>query len=141
MKIVVAVDGSDVAHRAVEWTALHAKASGASVIAVHVVEEPYIATTPLSVARMPPLPDEVRDELSHALQHTWCHPLEQAGVEFETVLLDGAVSASIIKLVDDRDADLVVVGRRGRGGFSELLLGSVSHQLSHHLTKPVVIVP
>ena len=38
-------------------------------------------------------------------------------------------------------ADLVVTGKRGRGGFAELILGSTSHVLSHHLDRPLVIVP
>jgi nucleotide-binding universal stress UspA family protein len=47
----------------------------------------------------------------------------------------------IMKVAADVEADLVVVGRRGHGGFSELLLGSVPHALSHHCDVPVVIVP
>jgi nucleotide-binding universal stress UspA family protein len=56
-------------------------------------------------------------------------------------MVDGPPSAAIIKVAADEQADLVVVGRRGRGGFSELLLGSVSHQLAHHVGRPLVIVP
>jgi nucleotide-binding universal stress UspA family protein len=40
-----------------------------------------------------------------------------------------------------QDADLVVVGSRGVGGFTSLLLGSISNQVAHHAACPVVIVP
>jgi len=42
---------------------------------------------------------------------------------------------------NSEDADLIVVGSRGLGGFRELLLGSVSHQLTQHAGRPIVIVP
>jgi nucleotide-binding universal stress UspA family protein len=40
-----------------------------------------------------------------------------------------------------RDADMLVVGSRGSGGFARLLMGSVSSQVTHHATCPVVIIP
>ena len=40
-----------------------------------------------------------------------------------------------------RDADMLVVGSRGSGGFARLLMGSVSSQVTHHAACPVVIIP
>jgi nucleotide-binding universal stress UspA family protein len=65
----------------------------------------------------------------------------KASIPFRTVVLDGTPASAIIALADKEEADLVVTGRRGRGGFAELLLGSTSHQLSLHLNRPLVIVP
>jgi nucleotide-binding universal stress UspA family protein len=47
----------------------------------------------------------------------------------------------LIEIARTEGAELVVTGRRGRGGFAELLLGSTSHQLTHHVDRPLVIVP
>jgi len=57
----------------------------------------------------------------------------------DRVLAYGRPTPSILERSDG--ADLVVVGSRGRGGFSGLLLGSVSQQVAHHATCPVVVIP
>ena len=51
----------------------------------------------------------------------------------------GDVTEELVKA--SRDADLLVLGSRGSGGFAKLLMGSVSSQVTHHAACPVVIVP
>jgi nucleotide-binding universal stress UspA family protein len=52
---------------------------------------------------------------------------------------EGAPAQALIDA--SRDADLVVVGARGSGGFAALMLGSVSTQVAHHSACPVAIIP
>jgi nucleotide-binding universal stress UspA family protein len=55
--------------------------------------------------------------------------------------LAGNPAASLLAAADEIEADLVVVGRRGAGGFGALRLGSVAHQIAEHTTRPVAVVP
>jgi nucleotide-binding universal stress UspA family protein len=63
-----------------------------------------------------------------------------AGVEVERVVIDDRHPAEAL-VEASSDADLLVVGSRGRGGFKQLLLGSVSHAVVLHAVCPVVVVP
>lgn len=63
---------------------------------------------------------------------------EDSGVHIERRVVEGAPGAVLVE--ESRDADLLVVGSRGHGGFAGLLLGSVSQQCAHHAECPVVIV-
>jgi nucleotide-binding universal stress UspA family protein len=53
---------------------------------------------------------------------------------------DGRAGSVIDEVADRENADIVVVGRRGRGGVKELLLGSVSHALVLHSKRPVLVI-
>lgn len=140
-KIVVGVDGSESATRAVEWCAQHAPALDAEVVAVHAVEEPVYPVPTLAYVAVPPLSDEARAELLRLLDEEWCAPLRDGSVRYRALLVDGPPATALVQVADDEDADLVVTGRRGRGGFAELVLGSTSHHLVHHAGRPLVIVP
>lgn len=143
-KIVVGVDGSEPSRRAVEWCATYAKALGAEVVAVHAVDIPVVVAPsaamvfPIHVA-VPSAED--RENLREIATREWCAPLEQATIPFRVVVADGDPPLVLMLTANEENADLVVTGKRGRGGFAALILGSTSHVLSHHLNRPLVIVP
>jgi nucleotide-binding universal stress UspA family protein len=139
--IVVGLDGSAGSAAAARWCAETAPLLDADVIAVYAL--------PLSVGVFPPtvpivVPVEYDEETRRALAdelEKWCEPLRSAGVEVRSTLVDGEPSEALMRVADDVDAALIVTGRRGRGGFAELLLGSVPHRLTHHARRPVLVVP
>ena len=140
MKMLVGVDGSESSQHAVAWCALHAAALGASVIAVHALEVPVYAFLPDAYAS-PAYADVDRESSREVLREQWCKPLTDAKVPFEAKIVDGYPADVISEAARREHADLVVIGRRGLGGFKEMMLGSTSHHLAHHLDRPLVIVP
>ena len=142
--IVVAMDESEHAARAMKWCAHEAVAVGADVVVVHALDVTFIFGfgSPLALAPPPPPYTASRiEEIRDVIATDWCKPLADAGVSFRVVVVEGRPAELVRETARKADADLVVCGRRGRGGVAEFLLGSVSHDLSHHLDVPLVIVP
>jgi nucleotide-binding universal stress UspA family protein len=134
--IVVGVDGSDGSRHALAWALDEARLRGVAVHAVHVWSYPSIGAAPLA----PPLIDfeQLETEAQTMLDDVMAHADAREVVVHKHVY-EGYPSRCLLEVAGD--ADLVVVGTRGRGGFAGLLLGSVSQQVAHHATCPVVVVP
>jgi nucleotide-binding universal stress UspA family protein len=139
--VVVGIDGSEPSLRAVEWTAHYAAATRAHVVAAHAIEYPVLLPIMGAYYSSPILTPEHHDSMIDVCQRDYCKPLADAGVEFEVMVEEGYPAASIMKIAKTRSASLVVVGRRGRGGFAEMLLGSTSTQVAQRSAVPVVVVP
>ena len=141
MKIVVGVDGSEPAKRALDWCATFAGRLDAEVVAVHAIDLPVIVAPMTTYVPIQQFTEVNREELREVVTREWCAPLSNASIPFRVVLKEGDPALAIIETARDEHADLVVTGRRGRGGFAELVLGSTSYALIHHLNGPLVIVP
>lgn len=134
--VVVGVDGSPSSQAAVEWAADDAVRRGCALRIVHVCE-PWIYDIPLQT------PPGFRDSM-----HEYCQGVLEAaaalarervpGIEGDTVLETGR-PVEILRH-EAEDAEQVVLGSRGRGGFTGLLLGSISLALAGHVAVPVVVV-
>ncbi len=139
-KIVLGIDGSDAAARGIAWCARYAPRLDAEVVVVHAVELPVYGALAVGYIPVPMPTDDDRAKL-RAVVTEWCEPLEAATVPFRVEVVDGSAARAIMQVATREDAELVVTGRRGRGEIAELVLGSTSHQLSHILDRPLVIVP
>ena len=137
-RIVVGVDGSDNARAALAWAVDEARVRGASVDAVLVWNQPaYGDIYGMSVPSPgPEVEESFRSELASLVDQCDTEGITRPVGQ---LLREGSAAGQL--LVEAENADLLVVGSRGHGGFVGLLLGSVSHQVVNHAPCPVVIVP
>lgn len=137
--VIVGVDGSPQSNTAIGVAFEAASFLSAPLVAIHAWSLPSI-TAPGATAV--PEPDDLREVRDAEIRLS-----AEAMAGFTDTYPDVRVSQQVIGgepervLVDaSHGARLVVVGSRGRGGFSGLLLGSVSHALLHHSEAPVAVV-
>lgn len=156
-RIIVGVDGSPTAEKALRWALAEAQIRpAATVTVVHAYESPDVrnyaiyadAFVDAGVVRQRgdverARRDEDETHIRQAAEQLLERLLDQvdaAAAGVEIVPLTGANDPATTLIDMSRDADLIVVGSRGRGGFRGLLLGSVSQQCLHHARCPVVVV-
>jgi len=137
-RIVVGVDGSPISKVALRWAVDQARLTGATVDAVIAWQIPDSMTGNAWAALLVEEPGFgvlAEKELTEAIR-------EVAGpdpdVTINPVVVQGWPAEVLLEASEG--ADLLVVGSRGRGGFTSALLGSVSQNLAHHATCPVLII-
>ena len=81
-----------------------------------------------------------QNERSQVLLQPYLQAAQQAGLVVDTEVKMGDVGTIVCQIAKDWSADLIVIGRRGRSGLSEVLLGSVSNYVLHHAACSVLIV-
>ncbi|MET7543800.1 universal stress protein [Streptomyces sp. NPDC005507] len=138
-RIVVGVDGSESSKQALRWAVRQAQLTGGVVEAVTAWDLPQfhgaLGWLPPANSDEAALESRARRELAEAVEETVGSqpPVEvRAEVRYGTaagVLLDAA-----------RGASMLVVGSRGRGGFSGLLLGSVAQHCTQQAACPVLVI-
>jgi nucleotide-binding universal stress UspA family protein len=139
--IIVGIDGSARSHKALEW-AVHEAGIRNAPLTVLTVQQAVAGFFSTSVA-YPGDHDLTELARKAALAETE-EVLDQVGddsqptsVAIRAVL--GVPAEEILKAT--ADADMIVVGSRGAGGFKKLLLGSVSSYVVHHGHCPVIVIP
>jgi nucleotide-binding universal stress UspA family protein len=134
-RIVVGVDGSAPSQAALAWAVKQAALTGAVVDAVIAWEVPanysFLVQVPVDINYAEIAAQVVTDAIAEV-----SGPGEQ--VKIRSMPTEG--SPARVLLDASKGAELLVVGFRGHGGFTEALLGSVSQHCVHHATCPVVVI-
>jgi nucleotide-binding universal stress UspA family protein len=139
-RIVVGADGSPGAQRAIDWAVDEARRRASTLALVHAWQQPIYAGDPMAAAAL------ASSDLQHEAEVAAGRVLDAAiaalpdDVSYERVLVQGSAADALIDAAR-KDGELLVVGTRGHGGVTSLLLGSVSQACVHHAPCPVVIVP
>jgi nucleotide-binding universal stress UspA family protein len=139
-RIVVGADGSTASLRAISWAARRAAEIGGEVVAVHAIQPFWMIDGIANSEDMAAAYKGWQDDMARVLEEQWCAALRSAGVPYRSLSVEGG-PAALLGVANREQAELVVVGRSGRSGLSELLLGSFSHHVVHHSSVPVVVIP
>ncbi len=135
--IIVGVDGSPESNNALRWAVEEAKLRGVRLKAVHCWLYPIAIGIDVYTL---PSKDGMAKSAASALDVAVDLALEGfAGAPpIERIVVNGSAGHVLVNMSDD--AELVVVGTRGRGGFTGLLLGSAANQVAHHAKCPAVLI-
>lgn len=138
-EIVVGVDGSDANRPAVQWSVDEARTRGCVLLAVHAWHMPAMAYS--APGYLPISSDWMAEEATRLVEASLSGLPGSDGPQIERRVVEGSAYDTLEDFARQTDVSLVVVGSRGHGAVASLFLGSVSHSLSHHCPKPLVIVP
>ncbi len=139
--IIVAIDGSEHASRAVDKAREIGQAFDSKIILVYVAEGLHFydietgAMVKLSLEKI-----ETQRQHGETLLQRTKDSLREFGDRVETVLLEGNPPDQLIHYIEKNDADLVIVGSHGVKGFKKYMLGSVVSKIVHHVDRSILIV-
>jgi len=139
-RILIATDGSDRSRKAATEGVELAKALGAGVIALNVVNEVVVAS---AVRQLGSDKKEVEGKLKNAGQKAIDEIKKMgdaAGIKVESILKIGVPANTVIDVAGAEKADLIIMGSHGESGVSKLLIGSVVQKVLYWATIPVLVV-
>ena len=140
--IVVGVDGSDHSRRALIWSMRQAAQQQVPLTVLAVRPDPVRPVTGVywGVHAYPEdthNPEVAQKAIQEIVEHAR-NDIAETAPQVTVNVVTGDPAEELVKA--SRDADMVVVGSRGSGGFASLLMGSVSSKVTHHAACPVVVI-
>jgi nucleotide-binding universal stress UspA family protein len=140
--ILLPTDFSDCADFALPYAAGIARATGAALLCVHVVETvvPAVGYSGMSE----PLPvAEISEQLEESAEREMpriAECKECAGLDVEDMIVHGDAATEIVRVARERRVDLIVISSHGRTGLGRILFGSTAEAVVRHANCPVLVV-
>ncbi len=137
-KIFIATDGSEQNRRATEYGIELAKIAGGKIFVGYVVDTAAFASIPMD-AGWEMMYELLSTEANNAVQNVE-QLAKQAGVDAESIVLEGHPSHEIIEFAQKNGIDVIVMGTLGKSGLDRFLLGSVAEKVTRNSPVPVLVV-
>ena len=136
-RVLVPVDFSDCAKKALQYAVPFAKQFGATIVLLYVVQ-PYVPVPEAAAVDAERLLDRMRADGERELKKL--RDEVAVKVPAETVLRVGRPEFEIVQAADEIDADVIILSTHGRTGLRRVFLGSVAEHVTRHAHCPVLIV-
>ena len=155
--IMVPVDDTDASSSAVSWVSNTVYRKGDVVVLLHMIPSipsllqvymtPAMGVSPASFMLSNSITNDYKESFNRVIEERFAKPLRNAGIDFRSEIIlelsDGSsqgIGEAILERADDWNAHMICLGSHTRGGFPEMLLGSVANFVDHNATIPVVVI-
>ena len=144
-KILVAIDGSNLAYKSLDYALDLAKKYSAEIMVLTVVQMPSNSVLEQGAAFTPISSQSYREKMENYHKEILSEAAKNAKksspkIQFTTKLVEGRPADKIVETAKLESFDLIVIGSRGLGGIKEFFLGSVSDRVADEAPCPVLIV-
>jgi universal stress protein A len=144
-RILVPVDFSACSDRALGYATAFARAFGARLELVHVVEDPFGSgawSSEIYLSSATTIPEFLRDLTADAGRRLTALKarVSSEGIQIDTTVLSGSPERTIVEHAKTGGFDLIVMGTHGRTGLSHALIGSVAERIVRQAPCPVMVV-
>jgi nucleotide-binding universal stress UspA family protein len=135
--ILFTTDFSDASRTALPFALAIARRYDSNIFIANVIEEVPVTSIPMDA-----LPSDIeRDrQLARTRMTDFLRFYSFHGVKSEVILEPGFVWPAVLKIIEDRKVDMLILGTHGRGAVQRLLMGSVAEEIFRHVTCPVMTI-
>jgi nucleotide-binding universal stress UspA family protein len=143
-KVLVAMDDSEVAWKAVKYAMEFAQQTGSTLVLLTVVEEsPFFSASVPEVITSTHLRETIEDYLRQVAEAILAKAerlCQKSGIPTQGIIRSGHPVEEIVRVAEESKADLVILGSRGRGSLKTALIGSVVFGVLHKEMKAPILV-